>query len=72
MKGIKKNQVSKISNGNILVKSWQHLSQNLGSVPKLYLAINYDGFPSITPLQIVQLLILAIDFLQIYFVDLQS
>ena len=53
------NQVSKISNGNIMVKSRQKFpkfknfpskgggggAQNLGTVPKLYLVINYDGFP---------------------------
>ena len=64
-------KVSKISNGNIMVKSRQKFpnrgggskkiknfpsskisqiregggSQNWGTVPKLYLVINYEGFP---------------------------
>ena len=67
------NQVSTISNGNIMVKSCQKfpnmggsqkiknfpsskislvgrgggVSQNLGTVPKLYLVINHDGFPKL-------------------------
>ena len=59
--------MSKISNGNIKVKSCQKFpnsvggcpkkskisqvreggSQNLGTVPKLYLVINYEGFPKL-------------------------
>ena len=64
--------MSKISNGNIMVKSRQKFPnrggskkiknfpsskisqvregggpQNLGTVPKLYLVINYDGFPKV-------------------------
>ena len=70
MKVSKINQVSKNSNGNIMVKNCQKFpnrggvqknqqcpkfknfpskggggSQNLGTVPKLYLVINYEGFP---------------------------
>ena len=59
--------MSKISNGNVMVKSCQQFpnkiknvpsskisqvregggSQNLGTVPKLYLVINYEGFPKL-------------------------